>query len=217
MKIYSSKHQAIVEAPIFQEPNILSDKYDLGFAFDIRAIDKDTEAYNKWLSTHIAVLPEHQHLFRDGQEVKEGVDYEIRTCKCKIGEDCTREKGKWFTTCLVAKPIKKQLTEEEKEPSPQQGGQERNQWKAVFNEKLKALRKESGKWQFDAHAYLDGFTDGGDFAREWWQSQLSQALATIKELKEEIEGFKNGLAHRALVTKNRTLEAEIAYLREQLK
>lgn len=71
MKIYSSKHQAIVEAPIMEKP----EKYHLTEFKE----NKAWQAYNKWLSTHIAVLPGREKEFVDGQEAVEGVHYRI--CK----------------------------------------------------------------------------------------------------------------------------------------
>jgi hypothetical protein len=56
MKIYSAQHRAIVEAPIMKEPELLT-PYDP---------TDERNAYNDWISTHIPVLPEHQHIFKDG-------------------------------------------------------------------------------------------------------------------------------------------------------
>jgi hypothetical protein len=83
MKIYSAQHRAIVEAPIMEEPNIESAKYSYRTyswecdAFDAPKFEADTKAYQHWLTTHIPVLPEHQHLFKDGQEVENDIDYGV--------------------------------------------------------------------------------------------------------------------------------------------
>jgi hypothetical protein len=75
MKIYSNTHRAIVEAPIPQRPFI-----DPGRECECEScaeLRDENEAYNKWLSTHIAVMPCHRNDFVDGQEAVEGVHYRI--------------------------------------------------------------------------------------------------------------------------------------------
>jgi hypothetical protein len=74
MKIYSSKHQAIVEAPIMEKPlisQVIIDKEPKTSKFYF-------EAYNKWLSTHKQVPDEFKDYWKDGQEVKEGIDYGLQ-------------------------------------------------------------------------------------------------------------------------------------------
>jgi ribosomal protein L37AE/L43A len=275
MKIYSAQHRAIVEAPMVEKP--VPYNY-IGSSGLTHNYGYDQNKYNEWLTTHIPVLPEHQHLFKDGQEVKEGIDYKIEHQVCGQRDEWIESSYELYQVYvpkyrrIVAIPIKQQdilphfprqsesfgnygkrmiepptpsikqqvseedkvkpcpfcgkepyeevgrsvikcyecgvemlqnrrdkvrgiwntrkNLEQDKERLPQQGGDVRRQWKVVFNERLKALRKESVRWQFDAHAYLDGFTDGGDFTREWWQSQLSEALAKIKSQEAEIADLR---------------------------
>jgi hypothetical protein len=119
MKIYSAHHRAIVEAPIMEKPNIESTKYSYRTyswecdAFDAPKFEADTKAYQEWLKTHIPVLPEHQHLFKDGQEVKEGIDYEVelQVFSNKNKKWGIARYGEWFTEKrTVAIPIKQQVS-----------------------------------------------------------------------------------------------------------
>jgi hypothetical protein len=74
MKIYSSKHQAIVEAPIREKPEYSEgdDAFDRQLNYQIKM-----QAYNKWLSTHKPVPDEFKDYWADGQEVPDSA-YEVK-------------------------------------------------------------------------------------------------------------------------------------------
>jgi chromosome segregation ATPase len=178
MKIYSSKHQAIVEAPILQEPDILNEKYDDVFTDHFA---NDTDAYNKWLSTHTHATPELQRLLKDGQEVKEGIDYRLDYPPPYMPEteeeaiEAANEERRELTQYpkQVAIPIK-QVSEEE--PSPQQ-----EEWAQRIKDEMEQAVKRNGA------DYANGYCEGLEDMRYELQSQLSQALAKINAIEKEVK------------------------------
>jgi hypothetical protein len=115
MKIYSTTHKAIVEAPIMEKPFVFDEIYDYSNRYG-----RDLEAYEAWLSTHKQVPDEFKDYWADGQEVKDGIDYRLQhQVKAKLfNADDWMNVAEYFYDCytyldrrIVAIPIK-QVSEE---------------------------------------------------------------------------------------------------------
>lgn len=106
--IYSKEHQRLLKMPIMQPPSI--GQFFNGFKTDNEVITSYEYAeaeYNNWLSPQPLIPEEHRECFskyRDGEELKEGVDFRIekRPFQEKI-------KDEWASgILLVALPIIKE-------------------------------------------------------------------------------------------------------------
>jgi hypothetical protein len=165
MKIYSAQHRAIVEAPIMEKP-------DPQLYLTVKDYEVAMLTYEKRLTSYppIPVLREHQNLFKDGQEVKEGIDYLIETVVTG-GRSIKSLEGIPYDyetyTKDFALPIKQQVSEEDKEPLPQQ-----ERWRLI----------DPNNYDSATQFYSDCWKSAAD--------ELSEALAKIKSQEAEIADLR---------------------------
>jgi chromosome segregation ATPase len=161
---------------------------------------------------------------KSAAEIIQDMQYEICS-KCGLAES--------DSTYAAAKSIYEQILtaiqQETPAPSPVEGckwaadvelptpaqGEEWKEIKEKFNAKLRALRSESGNWQFDAHVYLDGFTDGYDWLKPIAQQQNASLQAENERLREERN--KRGRFLTALEEQFTAAQEKIERLKEEVK
>jgi hypothetical protein len=171
--IYKSQYNALLPEPEVKEPDEDDSKY-YGFihllntavkTFKKGEYDKDVEAYNNWLSTHIAVSPELEKCLVDKQKVREDIDYKIEYQVQGQGDEWIESKELYEIYIpeyrkTIAIPIKR---EEDKEPLPQQ-----ERWRLI----------DPNNYDSATQFYSDCWKSAAD--------ELSEALAKIKSQEAEI-------------------------------
>lgn len=66
-----------------------------------RSFNSDMRIY----SEHLKSLRSFEAIGFPSSSVGSEVEYELKSCSCKIGDDCPYTKGKWFSGCKIAYPI----------------------------------------------------------------------------------------------------------------